>query len=75
MTDHSHQKHWGASFITPDWDEDITTSQPAPHLRHEFDIPGYVSSAELHITAVVVYRAEINGEPVGDEVLRPGWTS
>ncbi|MFD4502999.1 family 78 glycoside hydrolase catalytic domain [Streptomyces sp. NPDC058457] len=29
----------------------------------------------MYITAYGVYAAEINGEPVGDHVLAPGWTS
>jgi hypothetical protein len=32
-----------------------------PALRHEFEIAGDVASARLHITALSVYRAEING--------------
>lgn len=30
--------------------------------------------ATLHITALGVYEAEINGERIGDHVLAPGWT-
>lgn len=34
-----------------------------------------VASAQLHITALGVYEAEINATPVSDEVLAPGWSS
>lgn len=66
---------WTAAFITPDWDEETTESQPCPYLRREFDVPDQVAFARLYITALGVYQAEINGLPVGDDVLRPGWTS
>src|SRR5574341_1973290 len=75
MTDRTRPNDWTAAFITPDWDEDVTQSQPSPYLRREFDVPGEVASAALYITALGVYRAEINGRRVGDDVLRPGWTS
>jgi alpha-L-rhamnosidase len=75
MADQAHPNGWTAEFVTPDWDEDVTKSQPSPHLRCEFDVPGEVSLARLYITALGVYRAEINGQRVSDDVLRPGWTS
>jgi alpha-L-rhamnosidase len=75
MTDRTRPKEWTAVFITPDWDEDTSQAQPSPHFRHEFDVPGDVASATLFITALGVYRAEIDGQRVSDDVLRPGWTS
>ena len=75
MTDGTRPVDWTASFITPHWDEDTTKAQPSPHFRREFDVSGEVASATLHITSLGVYRAEINGRRVSDDVLRPGWTS
>jgi len=75
MTDRKRPNDWTAAFITPDWDEDVTESQPSPHLRREFDVPGEIASARLNITALGVYQAEINGQRVSEDVLRPGWTS
>ena len=49
-------------------------SAPAPYFRRTFRCPGVVREAVLHITALGLYRCEINGEPVGDHVLAPGWT-
>jgi alpha-L-rhamnosidase len=66
---------WTARFITPDWDEDTSRSQPCPYMRRRFELDGQVARARLYITALGVYQAEINGMGVGDEVLRPGWTS
>jgi alpha-L-rhamnosidase len=75
MTERKGATDWSAGFITPDWDEDVTEAQPCPHLRREFDVPGEVASATLYLTALGLYRAEINGERVSDEIFRPGWTS
>src|SRR5437879_13647340 len=75
MTDRTRPKNWTAAFITPDWDEDTTQSQPSPHLRREFHVPAEVASARLYITALGVYQAQINGQRISDDVLRPGWTS
>ncbi|MFF9542527.1 glycoside hydrolase family 78 protein [Streptomyces albidoflavus] len=66
---------WSAAFITPDWDEDAQCDQPSPMLRREFRLRGPVRSARLYVSALGVYEAEINGRPVGDHVLAPGWTA
>ncbi|MCS6827848.1 MAG: glycoside hydrolase family 78 protein [Caldilinea sp.] len=65
---------WSARFITPDWDEDVTRSNPAPYLRCEFTLRSAIHSARLYITALGLYEAEINGQTVGDHVFAPGWT-
>lgn len=65
---------WSAHFITPDWEEDVTRSNPAPYLRREFTLRGEIQSARLYITALGLYEAEINGQVVGDHVFAPGWT-
>lgn len=70
-----HAADWSARFITPGWDEDLTAPQPGPLLRHEFDLAGAVKQARLYITALGVYEATLNGAPVGDHVMAPGWTS
>jgi alpha-L-rhamnosidase len=44
-------------------------------FRRVFDAPGGVVGARLYLSALGVHQAEINGHPVGDEVLAPGWTS
>ena len=66
---------WDARFVTPDWDEDTSKGQPAPLLRHEFAVRAGVTAARLYVTALGVYEAQLNGAPVGDHVLAPGWTS
>ncbi|GAA1768966.1 glycoside hydrolase family 78 protein [Pseudarthrobacter sulfonivorans] len=60
-------------MITPDEDFD-----GAPLLRKEFQLDeghGAVANATLRATAFGVYEALINGVPVGEDVLSPGWSS
>jgi len=66
---------WTARFVRPDWEEDTDQPQPGPVLRHEFDLRGEVKQARLYVTALGVYEAYINGAPVSDHVMAPGWTS
>ena len=44
-------------------------------FRKLFAAEKAIEKAELHITALGVYQAEINGRRVSDFVLAPGWTS
>jgi alpha-L-rhamnosidase len=66
---------WLGRFITPDWDEDSSVMQPSPLLRREFVVRPGVARARLHVTALGLYEAEINGARVGDHLFAPGWTS
>lgn len=56
----------------------ITTSgsivDVCPVFRRTFDAADIIK-AELSVTALGVYKAEINGVRVGDFILAPGWTS
>ncbi|MFF1253838.1 family 78 glycoside hydrolase catalytic domain [Pseudarthrobacter sp. NPDC058329] len=64
---------WQAAMITPTEDFD-----GAPLLRKEFRLEGGhggVAKAMLRATAFGVYEAAINGVPVGEDVLSPGWSS
>lgn len=69
-----HTSDWTARFVTPTWEEDTSRSQPAPLLRRAFDVRAGVIRARLYATALGVYEPHINGIPVGDSVLDPGWT-
>ncbi|MFF5314750.1 family 78 glycoside hydrolase catalytic domain [Streptomyces massasporeus] len=50
--------------------------RPMPLLRKAFATePGKkVASARVYASALGIYALEINGRPVGDQVLAPGWT-
>jgi alpha-L-rhamnosidase len=43
-------------------------------LRHSFRLTKPVASARLYATAFGSYKFSVNGKPVGDQVLAPGWT-
>ncbi len=60
-----------SSWITVSRD----TGDTAPVFHRGFAISGKVEKAELQITALGVYEAELNGQRIGDFVLAPGWTS
>ena len=64
---------WSAMPISPDDDFD-----GAPLLRGEFVLDeghGPVVRATLHATAQGVFEAFLNGHPVSEDVLSPGWSS
>jgi alpha-L-rhamnosidase len=64
---------WSALPIAPNEDFD-----GAPLLRTEFGLAdghGPVTQATLHATAHGVFEAHLNGQPVSDDVLSPGWSS
>jgi len=65
--------NWSALPIAPNEDFD-----GAPLLRAEFGLEeghGSVARATLHATAHGIFEAYLNGQPVSDDVLSPGWSS
>ena len=64
---------WHARMIAADEDFD-----GAPQLRTEFSLDtghGGVSGATLSLSALGIVEAWINGKPVSDDLLTPGWSS
>jgi alpha-L-rhamnosidase len=64
---------WTASMITP-----VVEPGTAPIFRKEIELDaghGPVSSARLSVSGLGIYEAFLNGSPVGDDVLSPGWSS
>jgi alpha-L-rhamnosidase len=64
---------WTARMIAPDEDFD-----GAPLLRREVPLDsghGGVTEARLYATAHGLFTASIDGAPVSDDVLSPGWSS
>lgn len=47
---------------------------PPPHFRNRFRVEKPVKRALLYATALGVYELGLNGKPVSDDVLSPGWT-
>ena len=59
-----------AKFISaePEWKSWV------PKFRKCFSISSEIKKAEIQITALGTYVAEINGERIGDFIMAPGWT-
>ena len=66
---------WTALAITLPDDPGNQAQAPAPFLRRAFDVAAPVTRARLHVTALGVHRVSINGRPVSEDVLAPGWSS
>ena len=63
---------WTARMITP------AVNLNAPLFRKELTLePGHgaVRTAVLHVSSLGVFEARLNGRPVGDDVLSPGWSA
>ncbi len=72
-SDTSPTVDWQARMISPRND-----FGGAPLLRSVFtpsDDHGDLLEARLHISSLGIYEAYINGSPVSDDVLNPGWSS
>ena len=66
---------WEAEAVTLREDPGSERQSPSPILRHEFDLQTEVDKARLYVTSLGVHRVSINGRPVTDELLNPGWSS
>ena len=60
-----------SSWITVSRDTDSI----CPVFRKMFAVEKAMKKAEMEITALGIYEAEINGQRVSNFVLAPGWTS
>lgn len=63
--------HLEANWIRPI--EDI--GDICPIYSRSFSLHGQPLDAQLRITAQGIYHGELNGKPVSDAVLMPGWTA
>jgi len=48
---------------------------PIPYLRKEFVVGVPVKRATAYVSALGVYELHLNGQPVSQDVLAPGWTN
>ena len=63
------------SFIEPEVDEfNPKMPQPASYIRRVFTVKKAVAKAQLHMTALGVYRGFLNGEVLDEQLLTPGYT-
>ena len=61
---------WSARWIKPV----ISFGEVCPVYKKMFETNGRVTRAELHVTAMGVYEAKLNGTRIGEYILAPGWT-
>ena len=61
-----------AQMISPSCDAGQSTA--GTFVSRSFELQKAPASAYLSITALGLYRAFINGQRVGDDLLTPGWT-
>lgn len=66
-----HPNDWQASWITDAHDKE---HEPSPYFRKEFAVSGKIASARLYISGLGYYGSYLNGRPVGEEHLHPGFT-
>ncbi len=66
---------WTAKAVTLPGDPGSHRQSPSPLLRHEFDLAADVTKARLYATSLGIHKMAINGIPVTDELLNPGWSS
>lgn len=66
---------WSAAMIAPQLPEPGAGGEPAALLRGEVELPDGVVGARIRATAHGVMTLSLNGSPVGDDVLHPGWTT
>ena len=63
--------NWNAVWIQPEYD----MGDIVPVYTKQFSLSKIPVRAVLHITALGVYEAYLNGKRIGNFVLAPGWTS
>jgi alpha-L-rhamnosidase len=66
---------WSAAWVGPPPREDPGHPGPAHYIRRDFELGGAeVASARLYLSSAGLNQGWLNGSPVGDAVLEPGWT-
>lgn len=53
---------------------DAGSGGPGTFVARDFDLAEVTAGSLLHLSAQGLYRAFLNGERVGDDLLTPGWT-
>jgi len=65
-------RNWTARMVAPGCD--AGQGARASFVSKDFSLSPVPAEAVLHITAQGLYRAFVNGNRVGDDLLTPGWT-
>lgn len=69
------EKDWLGHWITSPGPVDTAEQRPVAMFRKNFTLKGEIQQARLYASARGLYALELNGKPVGDQELTPGWTS
>jgi alpha-L-rhamnosidase len=69
----SNLGNWVADMVHPTVDGGVGTQ--SSFLRKTFSLSSRGGAGTLRISALGLYRAFINGQRVGEDLLTPGWTS
>ena len=71
------REDWTADFITSSQVRNAHEPVRPLRFRKDFELPTSKRpiKARLYVTALGVFDVTINGEPVSDECMAPGWTS
>ncbi len=64
-----------SKWITADYLKIPPEKLPCLQMRKTFSIEKPIVKARLYATALGVYAPSLNGKPVDDTLLNPGWTS
>ncbi|MFK7850784.1 MAG: family 78 glycoside hydrolase catalytic domain [Akkermansiaceae bacterium] len=59
----------------PENEADFYKPDPAPLMRHEFEISKPITRARLHIAGIGLCLPSLNGEEIADHVFDPPWTN
>mgnify|MGYP003664829525 CR=1 FL=1 len=69
----SARLNWTAQMVRPLADQGVGT--PASFVAKSFVLDAVGGAELLYISALGLYRAFINGQRVGNDLLTPGWTA
>ncbi len=65
---------WTASWIQGRFVGGRRAMVPAPFFRRSFNLDSPILRARLYITCLGVMDPRVNGTPIGNDELSPGWT-
>lgn len=66
---------WVAELVSPELPGLGESGEPAALLRGEFELPAAPVGARARISGHGLLQLYLNGSPVSDELLTPGWSS
>ena len=65
---------WAPGYILDHYEHTIQPGEGLSLFRRDFDLPEHCAKVTVTATALGVFDLYVNGKPVGDEEMRPGWT-